>query len=131
MIAVVASMMPAGAKSKTLTFEAQIPCAAICSYWLDGDAAACSAPGPEGSFADVTFVAPRGIKGVSITAEPLVDWDLFLCSMSGKLMAYSYEMAFGAEEIFRQVKPGRRYIVRAYNFSDIEPVLEAQLTFIR
>lgn len=129
-VTITAAFAPAhaGRRDRDLSFDAPVPCSAVCSYWLEGDPAACSAPGPEGSYADVVVQAPRRTKVMSFTAAPDLDWDLFVCSPGGKLLAWSYEGLGADEEIWLRVVPGRRYVLRAYNFSDVSP-LPARVAF--
>lgn len=176
-----ASIVPASAKtisSKTLTFKAQVPCAAVCTYWLphqespgtfavlpwvagttnpvDGSALpvierdedkayakqssyACTQPSPEGSYDDYVVTAPRGSYRMKITYTPTVDWDVYICNKpksgnNGSLVAsetvpYLEECPASCESyVAATVKPGRRYVIRAYNWSDPSDLI-ARLKF--
>ena len=111
----------------------------------DSQSAACTAPSPAGSFADVVATAPKGTNYLVFSATPTVDWDLFICAKptrgnNGKLLAVganpvadandpTMTCAIGCyEEVHIPVVAGRKYVLRAYNWSDPDN-LTAKYTF--
>lgn len=126
-------------KPKSVTFEALVPCTVVCSYWLpdppdripfvagDGAPYACNSPFPEGSYDQITVTAPARATLLRIDAFPVVDWDVYVCTPSGGLVAEGATAAvdcpYGCKEsISALVKPGKKYVIRAYNWSDYEPL---------
>lgn len=114
----------------------------------------CTSPGPEGTYDDIRVRVPRGMNWLIFDAWPVVDWDIFVCSgkrgPGDRFHAYSAnsmdpegiddEISRGegicsagvgcAERISMRVRPGRRYILRAYNWADAED-LRARYVFRR
>ena len=104
-------------------------------------------PYEEGIVYDDIMVGPRADGAIVLVVEiyPTVDWDLFICSEEGRLVD---PCASGAEECARvfpencdnaigpqnplpvgcrersviQIAADRRYVLRAYNFSDPFPL---------
>lgn len=142
---------------KAITFRAATPCTAICAYQtgpLSDDVAAtagvgnpiggkfdaCGAPFPAGSWADVVVTAPRLANTLVFRIFPAVDWDSFICTKPAR--GKSRQLATGAnsvdptclygceEEVSIRVRPGTKYILRAFNFSD-PYVLPADYRFLR
>ena len=101
----------------------------------------CGRPAPAGSYADVVVKVPKYVNRLVFTITPKGDWDSFICSKpargESRLVAQgvnSYPSSFPApseqdmkgpfgirETSIIKVKPGQLYILRAYNWADIEP----------
>lgn len=116
--------LPAGAEVRTIshasfTYAFVPPCALACTYNIDTTTTACSDPAPDGSYADKVVVAPRGANTLIFTASPVVDWDTFIC-FGRAMLGRSLRGAGEQEVILANVRAGRRYILRAYNFSDVD-----------
>lgn len=122
---------------------------------LDGDGAediffnACKAPFPEGSYDDVVVTAPAGARLLRFEIFPALDYDSFVCSKpasgnNGDLLA-SGAIAVGEacdgvlgpndpsgtgcrELVNVEVSPGKKYVLRAYNWQDL-PTVEGRYTF--
>jgi hypothetical protein len=103
---------------------------------------ACTEPEPAGSYADVVAVAPKGAKILILNYQPSVDWDAFICAKpksgnNGPMVAHESDATFvlgGActvnckSEAVGKVKPGQKYVIRAYNF-DSPDSLKMTYTF--
>ena len=111
--------------------------------------APCTNPSPEGSYDDVVVRAPLKASLLRFEAWPEVDWDIFICQKTKKGMKH---LATGANTIDEEsitseedlcaigigcyeradaaVKGGKRYILRAYNWSDPSD-LRARVTFFK
>lgn len=130
-----------GRGATRVVFSGALPCAIVCSYWVDNGFAACENPFPPGSYVDhVTVPAPAPqptkVMVLEATLDQQVDWDHFLCSAP----APSRELASGAdilgepcdyhyppyslcvadvhEDSSTPVVEGQRVIFRAYNWVD-------------
>ena len=145
-------MQPAASKTikaGSMTFEAPIPCTVVCAYWLDiangvvpgVKFAECPAPFPSGSYADKVLTAPSKARFLTLKLYPTADWDMFLCSKpksgnNGRLLKEGANDVAGdcqvgcVETIKYSVKPGTKYVVRAYNWSDV-PTVKGRYTFSR
>jgi len=131
--AVVLAPSVAGARasigsSKGVTFSARVPCGVLCAYQVaDGVAPSkiqtCAHPFPAGSYSDVVVTAPRGATGLLFEGRPTGDWDYFVCDGARNLSGSSASVgSVGATEVaFVPVRPGHRYTIRGYNFSDVFP----------
>jgi hypothetical protein len=128
-------------KSGRLKFNAPVPCTVTCAYWTDVANGlvpgvtfqACKAPFPPNSYADKVLTAPSTADFLVLKLYPTIDWDMFLCSKpsrgnNGRQLAMGANDATGdcsvgcVETIRYRVKPGVRYVVRAYNWSDTPDV---------
>lgn len=143
---------------------APVPCMVYCAYWLDtantdvdGDGrediyfAACGAPFPEGSYADLVVTAPANAQLLEFQIFPPLDWDAFICSKpaqgnNGALLGTG-ATAVGEpcdgiigpddptgtgcpESIVITAVPGRQYVLRGYNWQDV-PDIPARYRFRR
>jgi len=122
---------------------------------LDGDGLedvffnACKAPFPDGSYDDVVVTAPAGARLLTFQIFPLLDWDSFVCSKpasgnNGDLLATGANAIGDAcdgilgpgdlsgtgcvETVAVEAIPGRRYVLRAYNWQDL-PDLSGRYQF--
>ena len=129
-------------KSKRVTFEAPVMCTVICAYWLEGFNSdiresgvkfhECRWPFPAGAYDDVVVRAPAGADLIQFTASPAVDWDIFICKYparggKGKTLDTGANTATECqiacpESATAGVEPGKRYVLRAYNWSDPLPL---------
>lgn len=99
----------------------------------------CTDPGPAGSYVDIIVTAPKGARALTLAAVPTVDWDTFICAKpkagktGSKLLAAGVNPAADAEsaepgcilgipacpeKAVAAVKPGIKYVLRAFNYSD-------------
>ncbi len=110
--------------------------------------APCTNPSPEGSYDDVVVRAPLKASLMRFEAWPEVDWDIFICKKTRKgvkhLATGANTLGDGAtteedlcavgigcyERADAPVKGGKRYILRAYNWSDPSD-LRARVRFFR
>ena len=133
-----------GPNMSSHTFTGAIPCATVCSYWVDNGFTPCEAPFPPGAFLDrLTGAAPTPPSGkvaiLEATLDSQIDWDSFLCANT----TAREELAQGAnilgnpcdnilgpnnlvpvgchEDMSTPVVGGQRVIIRAYNWSDVGP----------
>jgi hypothetical protein len=142
---------------KSIVFNAPVACTTLCAHNLDGlsseftgfageadptDTAVstCGDPFPTGGYADHVVKAPKGANTLVFTIRPQVDWDSYICSVPAKGKK-SQVLGSGAntvgadclhgcvETISIRVRPGRSYILRAYNWSDPAPC-PAQYRFL-
>lgn len=134
--------------AKHLMFNAPFACTTLCAHNFDGlssdvaeeagtadptDAAisTCGDPFPIAGYADFVVTAPKKSNALIFTITPQVDWDSYICSYptAGKK---SRVLASGAnsatdcavaciETTMIKVKPGTKYILRAYNWADVNP----------
>lgn len=132
---------------KKITFNAPVACTTLCAPHFDDitsyaaeeagvadptDAAisACGDPFPVAGYADFVVKAPKGANTLIFTIRPSVDWDSYICSKPGR--GKSRVLISGAnsatdcavtcvETTSIRVKPGQRYILRAYNWADPFP----------
>jgi hypothetical protein len=126
-------------KSGRMTFSAAVPCTVVCAYWLahpperipfvagDGNPYACTEPFPPGSYEDKILRAPKGAKLLRFQAYPVTDWDVAFCTPGNKYISFAANTAtdcqFGCVETANiKVKAGKRYLIRAYNWSDTDPL---------
>jgi hypothetical protein len=89
---------------------------------------ACTHPRVEGTYDDNILKAPKGAKVLQVTYTPDVDWDLYICKKpasgnNGPFLANEQGVATDCQvgcqaTLTAKVKPGRRYVVRGYNFAD-------------
>ena len=167
-LAMVAGLGPAGANHPLGQWHeftlgpAPVPCMVYCAYWLDsantdvdGDGtediyfAACGAPFPEGSYADLVVTAPANARLLEFQISPPLDWDSFICSKptqgnNGALLG-SGAHAVGdtcdgiigpddptgtgcSETVVISAVPGQRYVLRGYNWQDV-PEIPARYRF--
>jgi len=83
----------------------------------------CDYPGPDVSWDQVKVKAPRGATLLVFEIFPETDWDSFICNAKGKFIASGANTVGDcdlgcSEKVAIKVKPGRRYILRAFNWSD-------------
>lgn len=104
---------------------------------LAGQFSPCGKPGPAGSYADVVVTVPKLVNTLVFSIFPRGDWDSYICSKPTR--GASREVANGAnsypsdippasqdlsgplgikETSVIPVKPGQKYILRAYNWAD-------------
>lgn len=88
----------------------------------------CADPFPIAGYADFVVKAPKGANTLVFTIRPQGDWDSYICSYPTK--GKSKVLASGAnsasadciltcvETTMIKVKPGTRYLLRAYNWAD-------------
>jgi hypothetical protein len=101
---------------------------------------ACTEPGPAQFYRDVVVTTPKGAKLLVARYKPSVDWDVWICAKpksgnNGAMLAR--ESGQGSDPTLCQascpsfvstkVKPGVKYVLRAYNFSDYDPL---KLTYV-
>ena len=135
---------------ETVELESSVPCAAACPYWhptmtVEDEREASCAPepnSPAGSWADIEVTVPGSVGGktpshIAFTLEPELDWDSFLCrktpNAAGKYYVASDANPVGApcptaviagclEAVTTKVSVGEVYVLRAYNWGDVEKV---------
>ena len=101
---------------------------------------ACTEPGPSQFYRDVVVTAPAGAKLLVARYKPSVDWDVWICGKpkngdNGPMLAR--ESGAGSDVtvcqescpsyVSTKVKPGVKYVLRAYNFSDYDSL---KLTYV-
>lgn len=103
---------------------------------------ACRKPSPAGSYRDIVVTAPKYTNMLEFKAKPVIDWDLFICSKprtgnngvvlsSGANDTSDTDCQTGcAERALIPVRAGLKYVLRAYNWSDTDPLV-ATYTFYR
>jgi hypothetical protein len=94
---------------------------------------ACTSPIVSNVYADVVVTAPKGAKILVADYKPTIDWDVFICAKpksgnNGAMLAN--ENASSSDPTAcptscksfasTKVKPGTKYVIRAYNFSDYD-----------
>lgn len=126
------------------------PCAAVCPYWTDTSAAtqwdtSCLASPltVPGSFHNHSITVPATDGGVipkllTWTVTPFIDYDIVICHVAADGSANGKNAGFSAnqvdtpcnagvpligcvEEISTPVSPAQKYILRGYNWSDVQP----------
>lgn len=121
---------------------------------VTGDPAADQAlkiPAPPGTWSDVTVRIPARVAGLvpvglSVSMKPTIDWDLFICKVvkgrytfvGNNLNAFGGTSGctdpagfFGCPENPKVgAKPGETFVLRAWNFSDVNPTLVGELSFL-
>lgn len=121
------------------------PCAVSCAHWLGTPYEACANPFPPGSWADVLTIPtppppPGKVVVFEVSLDSEVDWDLFLCKDEPGTPGYdrggpnillepcdnklgpNNPVPVGChEDASSVVAPGKRVIIRAYNFADPGP----------
>lgn len=149
-LCVAASSPAVAARGPDHRYEAYAPypCSALCPYWTDFDIqtqwdTACRAEPltVPGSYHDLGITVPAEDGGVipkliTWTVRPVVDYDIVVCHAgpdgraNGKAAGLSvcscdvlctHEMFGCVEEDSQPVRPGERYVLRAYNWSDLFP----------
>lgn len=144
--------------TKRVTFEAPVPCAIACSYWLpdpadpasfatntvgcsvDGTDSACAAlntpacsnPFPPESFDEIRVKAPKGTTHLKVEGYPAGDWDIAVCTPTGKMVLWIANSATDSCDVagvmgciesgITKAKAGKSYIIRAYNWLDTAPM---------
>lgn len=126
-----------------------VPCAVGCSYWTPAASAGyrpCENPFPPTSIVDfLTASAPTPPAGkkmiLELTTFPEVDWDTWICGFLSNGSPNGGELAQGAnilgqlcdnalgadnpipvgciEQAQAPAEAGKRYVMRAYNWSDL------------
>jgi hypothetical protein len=104
------------------------------SYKKDADAEtafACTEPLSASTYKDIVVAAPRGSKLLLINYKPTIDWDVFVCAKpksgnNGPMLASENVPTIDSCQagcpsyVSLKVKPGVKYVIRAYNFSDYD-----------
>lgn len=131
------------------TFTPRNPCHVQCPYWnqqrtreqKNEDACAPDPDAPEGSWEDLRIDVPTTLgnkvpASLTFSMDPKNDHDVWFCRVEpedGKyLVTYAANSAtevcdnmlpLGCEERFTApVQPGKSYVIRVYNWSDVDPV---------
>ncbi|MFA5891277.1 MAG: hypothetical protein WDA27_10090 [Actinomycetota bacterium] len=134
-----------------VTFDGATPCGPACAYWpatTEAGFKACENPFPPGSYVDILTdraPAPPAGKKVILILEtfPQIDWDTFICGVLSNGSHNGGELARGVnlipgncdnllgpespvplgceERAMTPATPGARYVLRAYNWSDVAP----------
>lgn len=131
------------------TFTPKNPCHIQCPYWnqqrtreqKNEDACAPEPAAPEGSWEDYRLDVPETINGkipysMTFTMDPETDHDVWFCRVEPEddnyLVTYAANsptqacdnrLPLGCTERFTaSVTPGKSYVIRVYNWSDVGPV---------
>ncbi|HVL32859.1 MAG TPA: hypothetical protein VM600_04685 [Actinomycetota bacterium] len=101
-------------RSAELTYREPVPCSLMCPAPED----ACGGQDLALSYGDKIVRAPRGSDHLVFKAYPQTDWDIVVCTTGGKLLRWSFNGPWKTETIVMRVRPGTRYVLRAYNWLD-------------
>lgn len=115
-------------------FSAAVPCASACPY-SPRSVCQSSSGAPPGSWDDVDVTVPGTVEGrvpayMVVDLAPGIDRDVFICDTQGRFVAQGANtltqdcsaMPIGCREtIAVGVQPGQQYVIRVYNWSDVQP----------